>query len=85
MKDEFKRFGLEKLGFLTIMLEFAGATGLLVGLLYRPLFVFSSLGLAMLMFAALVVRVQQKDGLMISLPALSLFILNVYLFWSVVS
>lgn len=81
MKDEFKRFGLEKLGLMTILLEFAGATGLLVGLLFNPLLILSSLGLALLMFAALVVRVQRKDSLWISLPALFFMFLNAYICW----
>jgi len=81
MKEEFKRFGLEKLGLMTIVLEFAGAAGLLVGLLFNPLLIFSSLGLALLMFAAVVVRVQRRDSLWISLPALFFMFLNAYICW----
>lgn len=81
MKNEFKRFGLEKLGLLTILLEFAGATGLLLGLFFKPLLVFSSLGLALLMFAAVIVRIQRKDGLWVSLPALFFMVLNAYICW----
>jgi hypothetical protein len=81
MKAEFKRFGLEKLGLMTIVLEFAGAAGLLVGLLFNPLLIFSSLGLALLMFAAVVVRVQRRDSLWISLPALFFMFLNAYICW----
>ena len=82
MKEEFKRFDLEKLGLMTIILEFAGAAGLLVGLLFNPLLIFSSLGLALLMFAALVVRVQRRDSLLISLPALFFMFLNAYICWT---
>lgn len=84
MKEEFKRFDLEKLGLMTIILEFAGAAGLLVGLLFNPLLIFSSLGLALLMFAALVVRVQRRDSLWISLPALFFMLLNAYICWAAV-
>jgi hypothetical protein len=84
MKEEFKRFGLEKLGLMTIVLEFAGAVGLLVGLLFNPLLIFSSLGLALLMFAAVVVRVQRRDSLWISLPALFFMFLNAYICWAAV-
>ncbi|MDP2189308.1 MAG: DoxX family protein [Sphingobacteriaceae bacterium] len=84
MKEEFKRFGLEKLGLMTIVLEFAGAAGLLVGLLFNPLLIFSSLGLALLMFAAVVVRVQRRDSLWISLPALFFMFLNAYICWAAV-
>lgn len=82
MKEEFKRFDLEKLGLMTIVLEFAGAAGLLVGLIFNPLLIFSSLGLALLMFAALVVRVQRRDSLLISLPALFFMFLNAYICWA---
>ncbi len=82
MKEEFKRFDLEKLGLMTIILEFAGAAGLLVGLIFNPLLIFSSLGLALLMFAALVVRVQRRDSLLISLPALFFMFLNAYICWT---
>lgn len=84
MKEEFKRFGLEKLGLMTIILEFAGAAGLLVGLIFNPLLIFSSMGLALLMFAALVVRVQRRDSLWISLPALFLMFLNAYICWAAI-
>ena len=32
MKNEFKRFGLEKMGLTTVLLEISGALGLLIGL-----------------------------------------------------
>jgi len=48
MKKEFKRFGLEKMGFLTIILQFIGATGLIIGLKLNPILTISSLGLALL-------------------------------------
>ena len=82
MKNEFKRFKLEKLGLLTIILEFFGATGLLVGLLYKPILSISALGLALLMFFGLIVRIKEKDGIWISLPALFYMSLNAYIFWT---
>lgn len=84
IKQEFERFGLKKLGLMTIILEFAGAAGLLVGLLFNPLLIFSSLGLALLMFAALVVRVRCNDSFLISLPALLLMLLNAYICWAAI-
>ncbi|HLP33817.1 MAG TPA: DoxX family protein [Bacteroidia bacterium] len=81
MKSEFKRFDLEKLGLLTIFLEFLGATGLLVGLKYTPILTISSLGLALLMLLALVVRMKLKDNIWISLPAVFYMLLNSYIFW----
>lgn len=81
MKSEFKRFNLEKLGLLTIVLEFVGATGLLVGLFYNPILLISSGGLTLLMFLGTIVRIRLKDSLWISLPALFYMVLNGYLFY----
>ena len=81
MKGEFKRFGLEKLGFLTIILQLIGAAGLLIGLYYKPLLLLSSLGLGTLMLLGLLVRIRLKDSLWISIPALFYMFLNFYIFW----
>lgn len=84
MKNEFERFKLAKIGLLTVVLEFLGATGLIVGLMYNPLMIVSSLGLALLMFFGLIVRIKLKDSLWISLPAIFYMSLNGYLFyWSI--
>ena len=80
MKSEFKRFNLEKLGLLTIVLELIGAVGLLIGLLYNPILLISSGGLAVLMFLGTIVRIRLKDGLWVSLPALFYMCLNGYIF-----
>jgi hypothetical protein len=82
MKKEFKRFGLEKIGLLTIGLELMGATGLIVGLKFNPILVVSSLGLALLMLVGLVVRIRLKDSIWISLPAFFYMGLNAYIFLS---
>ena len=80
MEMEFKRFGLEKFGLIIIALQFLGATGLLVGLLFNPLLIISSLGLALLMLAGFLVRLKLKDGILVSLPALFYMSLNAYIF-----
>ena len=82
MKKEFKRFGLEKIGLLTIILELIGATGLIVGLKFDPILIISSFGLALLMFSGLIVRIRLKDSIWISLPALFYMGLNTYIFFS---
>ena len=82
MKNEFKRFGLEKVGLSTVILQIIGALGLLVGLKFNFILVISSLGLAILMFAGLIVRIKLKDSILISLPALFYMVLNTYIFWS---
>ncbi len=81
MKNEFKRFGLEKLGLMTIVLEIVGALGLLIGIKFNSLLIISSLGLALLMFAGLVVRIKLKDSVWVSLPAFFFMALNAYIFW----
>lgn len=81
MKNEFKRFNLEKLGFFTIILELLGATGLLVGLKFNIILTISSFGLGLLMFFGLVVRIRLKDSIWISLPAVIFMILNFYIFY----
>lgn len=80
MKSEFKRFNLEKLGLLTIILEFLGATGLLVGLKFNPILTISSLGLGLLMLCGFIVRIKLKDSIWITLPVVFFMILNLYIF-----
>ena len=82
MKREFKRFGLEKIGLTTVVLEIIGAVGLLVGLKFHFILMISSLGLALLMFAGLIVRIKSKDSIWISLPAFFYLALNAYIFWA---
>ena len=84
MKSEFVRFGLEKFGLLTILLQIAGSVGLIVGLKYLPILVVSSLGLAVLMMLGFIVRIKIKDSLLASSPALFYMILNAYIFWEAV-
>jgi hypothetical protein len=81
MKNEFKRFGLEKIGLTTVLLEILGALGLLVGLKFYFLLMISSLGLALLMLAGLIVRIKLKDSIWISFPAFFYMVLNTYIFW----
>ena len=81
MKNEFKRFGLEKFAFSIIVLEILGAVGLLVGLKYQIMLSMSSFGLALLMLAGVIVRIIVKDNLKVTLPALFYMLLNAYIFW----
>jgi len=82
MKDEFKRYGLEKFAFLTSTLQILGASGLIVGLKFQQILTLSSGGLALLMFLGVMVRLKIKDGFWKSLPAFLYFLLNTYLFYS---
>ena len=80
IKNEFKRFGLEKVGTLIAVLELLGAVGLLVGLKIQLILLISAGGLAILMFLGVAIRIKVKDSLWISLPALFFMILNSYIF-----
>lgn len=82
MKDEFKRYGLEKFALMTSILQILGGTGLIVGLQIHPILLISSAGLSTLMLLGFGVRLKIKDGFWQSLPALSYFILNSYLLYS---
>lgn len=80
MKLEFKRYGLEKFRTLTGVLEILGGLGLLIGLEYKLILQLSSLGLCLLMLSGLVVRIKIKDPFVQTLPALILFLVNLYIF-----
>ncbi|OGX81622.1 DoxX family protein [Hymenobacter coccineus] len=80
MKEEFKRFGLERVGVIAIIFELLGALGLLVGLKYNLILLISSGGLALLMFLGVAVRIKVKDGLLVSLPAFTFMLVNAYIF-----
>lgn len=84
MKNEFKRFGLEKLGTFIAILELLGALGLLVGLKFVPILLIAAGGLAVLMFFGIIVRIKVKDSLWVSLPAIFFMLLNAYIFFSVI-
>lgn len=81
MKSEFKRFGLEKAGTLTVVLELLGAVGLLVGFKLQLILLISAGGLAILMFLGVIVRIKVNDSLWKSLPALFFFVLNACIFF----
>jgi hypothetical protein len=81
MKNEFKRFGLEKFGPLTAVLELAGAIGLFIGIQNNTILLLASGGLALLMLLGTGVRIKMKDSLLISLPAFFYFVLNTYILY----
>lgn len=82
MKQEFKRFDLEKLGLLIIVLQCTGAISLLIGLYFKPLLLIASFGLALLMFLGVLVRIRLRDTLWICLPAIFYMLLNAYIFYT---
>jgi uncharacterized membrane protein YphA (DoxX/SURF4 family) len=81
MKNEFKRFGLEKAGALTAVLELLGGVGLLVGLRYPIIILIAAAGLATLMFFGVLFRIKAKDSFWVAIPALFFMVLNGYIFF----
>ena len=79
MKNEFKRFGLEKYGTLTAVLELAGAAGLIIGFQNHTVLVLASGGLTLLMLLGTGVRVKMKDSFLVSFPAFFYFLLNAFI------
>lgn len=81
MQSEFKRFGLEKAGTLTAVLELLGALGLLIGLKFQLILLCSAGGLALLMFFGVAVRIKVRDDFWATLPAIFYLLLNAYIFF----
>ena len=81
MKTEFERFKLKKIGAFVIFLEILGAFGLLAGLLFTPILLLSSGGLAVLMLLGLITRIKSKDSLLVCSPAIFYMILNSYIYY----
>jgi uncharacterized membrane protein YphA (DoxX/SURF4 family) len=80
IRNEFKRFGLEKFATLTGILEILGGLGMLVGLKFSFILLMSSGGLALLMLLGFGVRLKIKDGFWLSMPSLFFMLLNLYVF-----
>lgn len=80
MKKEFDRFKLQKYLSIVGILEILGGFGLLIGLYYAPLLIFSSLGLALLMLLGVITRIRIKDELKALIPAAFFLLLNTYIF-----
>ena len=81
IKNEFKRFGLEKAGKLTAILELTGAVGLIIGLISHNILLVSSAGLAILMLLGVGFRIRAKDSFEAILPALFFLLLNAFIFF----
>ncbi len=79
MREEFKRYNLERYRVLTGFLELLGGVGTLIGLRSNPIYYVSTTGLATLMLLGLFVRIKLKDPVIEMLPALILMLVNIYL------
>lgn len=84
MKNEFRRFGLEKLGLLIALLELTGAIGLIVGYSLNAILLISSGGLAILMLMGVVVRLKIRDSLVATSPAFLYMLLNSFIFYKTI-
>lgn len=84
MHLEFARYGLASLQKTIGYFQVLGSIGLLLGLYYPPLKVISSLGLSVMMLLAVLVRIRIKDSVTATLPALTFFLVNLYLFLSAI-
>jgi hypothetical protein len=85
MKYEFKRFGLEKYGPLTAILELAGAIGLFIGIQNHTVLLLASAGLTLLMLLGTGVRIKMKDSVLVSLPAFFYFLLNAFILYKTIA
>ena len=85
MKNEFKRFGLEKFGALVAILELIGAVGLFIGLKNHTILVLASGGLTILMLLGTGVRIKMRDSLLVSSPAFFYFLLNAFILYRVLA
>ena len=80
MKDEFKRFGLDKQRVLTGILQILGALGLILGFFMSPILtLIASAGLTILMLSGFIVRIKIKDRLAQALPSLIFTLMNLYI------
>jgi len=79
MQEEFHRYDLDKFRRLVGALQALGGIGLLVGLIWPPILLLASGGLALLMLIGFGVRVKMNDGLVQSLPSFMFMLLNSYI------
>lgn len=79
MAREFERFGMTRFRVLTGVLEMAGGIGLLAGFWSLQLLAASALGLSALMLFAVGLRIRSRDGIWLTLPAISLCLVTAYI------
>ncbi len=85
MNSEFERYGFAKYQKLIGILEILGALGLLLGYFNKILLATSALCLSLVMLSAILVRIKIKDPFILHLPAILLFFINLYLFYTTLS
>ncbi len=80
MEAEFQRFGLSHMRVLVGSLELLGALGLLAGYFHAPLVAVASGGLCLLMVLGVAARIRVGDPFVEALPALTLCLVNAFIF-----
>ena len=76
MINEYERWGFSKFRKLISFLQILGAFGLLLGLFINFILIISSLGLSLMMFFAIIVRIYINDNISRILPAITYFMLS---------
>ena len=85
MVEEFERYGVSRFRTLVGYLELLGGLGQIVGYYYSHyLFMSASLGLATLMFMAIILRARLRDPFLEIIPAAGLFMINAYLLYQLI-
>lgn len=79
MVAEFERYQLSNYRKTVGYLQLFGAASLIAGIFYLHLAILASLGLSLLMLLGVGVRLQIRDGILKTSPALFYFLLNAYL------
>jgi len=80
MQQEFERWRLGSFRLFVGTLEILGGIGLLVGAKLPFILTVSSAGLCLLMLCGLGVRLKNRDGILPSMPAALLMLVNGYIF-----
>ncbi len=80
MVSEFNRYGFGRQRLVVGVLQIAGSLGLLIGFYNLPLTMVSSLGFALMMFLAVLVRIKIRDPVIAAIPAVLFFAINFYIF-----
>jgi len=83
MKQEFLRYRLGSQRMLVGALQWCAGLGLLAGMTQPWMGQLAAGGLTLMMLVAIIVRVQIKDTMLQTIPALFYLVLNAYLFFSV--
>ena len=80
-KNEFIRYGIPDFRKITGFFQLLGGSSLLIGIYIDELTRISSLGLTILMFMGVGLRLKIKDGLLRTMPAIFYAVVNALIFY----